>query len=177
MLKKTLLAIAVVALMAMPAMAVFTGGPPTPGPIIDPGQPYIPPTYGPDVPASQVMGTVDVTMVIDKYATVDFESEIELTELSPTWMGSGDVTVTTNFNVILKAEISAVAPAVGTFYCNIPGCGDGWAAMVDIDVNANVAPQSLVLRAKVDNPDFSQRLANPTAQSVAQIVLTLIDNS
>jgi len=173
MLKRTLIAIAALALLAVPAMAVPPGPAGTQGNI--------------------AQAEIPVTVVIDKFAQVDVAGPILLHEKAGGWWeGLTEVTVYNNWSVVVTATIEEYLPSViasggETFQCLIEGSGDAWGAGVGNEnttssINLHPYPGDPILKtggytmrlwAGIQSPDLFMRASSAQAQRVATIYLTV----
>ena len=158
MLKKSIIAIAILAVLAVTAIAdVF----PEPWPFT-----YTPEPLGPPIP---------LNMQIQMAATVDVPAgEIMVTETAPgsgVYQGCTPYTVTANFDMILNAIVNDVGgPPVGDWEFGL-GFGTGWNNPAN--VIAGIHTQDLCVQ--LTNVDMSGRAYLASApQTVAEVQLTIM---
>lgn len=163
MLKKALLAIAAVALLAVSASAV----PPVPLPC-----------HSTDGFIAQA--EIPVCILIDKYAEITILGDcLELFEKPDEyWEGSTMVNITNNWSVVVTATIEPYYPTIvknHPFECLIEGDPDGFGETSQITLHPYPYPDGYTFRlwAGIQSPNLLARASNPEPQRVATIYLTV----
>ena len=164
MLKKTLIAIAVVALLAVSAIAV----PPVP---CDPTDGFI------------AQCEVPVCMLIDKYAEITVLGDCLILHEKPGeyWEGSTMVNIVNNWTVFVRATIEPYFPNISKsshndFLCMLEGDPAGLNDNIsELTLHPYPYPDGYTLRlwAGIHDPDLLARASNPEPQRVATIYLTV----
>lgn len=158
MLKKSLIAIAAVALLAMPAA-----------------------TWAVGILAQE---QIPVVMVIDKTVTLDIDpAQIEVfNQGGNRWQGHTWVHMTNNFNVDVIATIFPVGPALGWWECALGRDTTSlqtatWDTRVVDSVPPMPGPTGIyfVVGAQLYNADISLMPSDPAPQQVATVLLTIVD--
>lgn len=150
MLKKSIIAIAVLAVMAVPTTTWSNGV-----------------LGGADVP---------VMMMVDKLVTLDpTPSEILMYQSgATTWDGSTSVLMTNNFPVTVFAAINPIVPLAGDFTCQLSG--SPYSTITQNSFGPGPGGQILTLNVKLENADLTSIPSDPSLQQVATVTITVFDN-
>lgn len=160
MLKRTLIALAALAMLAVTAQAV----PPAP--------------QGIDGFIAQT--EIPVCMIIDKYAEISILGDCLLLHEKPgeVWEGSTMVTIINNWSVLVTATIEEYLPTIvnaNYFDVLIEGDGAGFNgdALSQIQLSPYPAGYTARIWATIAQPNLLARASSPDPQRVATIYLTV----